>query len=378
MYLEYPWMLGPFHKAEEANPCLVPNEKSSFFCPVRQQHVAWEAKDVFNPAAVVRDGKVWLLYRAEDHLGKYAGTSRIGLAVSEDGLHFSTCPEPVLFPDEDGFQSFEWEGGCEDPRIVETEEGKYYLYYTSFNGRTALLCCAESTDLIHWKKHGPILRDALNGKYAGLWSKSGAVVCRQDGEHFYPVKLQGTYWMYWGESNIYAAVSEDLIHWTPVEFIADGSDPSHTYSPGRTNYSSETADGNTSGNSVLLPVIVPRKGNYDEYLCEPGPQALLTDAGIVLLYNGKGRNPEHLGGHDTMYQGGQLLLDPENPVCVIARTRKPFISPSESFELEGQVMPTCFLEGLVSFHGQYFLYYGTADSKVAVSVFQPDKEKGFL
>ena len=164
MYLEYPWMLGPFHKAEEANPCLVPNEKSSFFCPVRQQHVAWEAKDVFNPAAVVRDGKVWLLYRAEDHLGKYAGTSRIGLAVSEDGLHFSTRPEPVLFPDEDGFQSFEWEGGCEDPRIVETEEGKYYLYYTSFNGRTALLCCAESTDLIHWKKHGPIFRDALNGK----------------------------------------------------------------------------------------------------------------------------------------------------------------------------------------------------------------------
>ena len=375
---EFSWMLGPFRKAEEANPCLVPNEKSSFFCPVRQQRIAWEAKDVFNPAAVVRDGKVWLLYRAEDHIGKYAGTSRIGLAVSEDGLHFSTCPEPVLFPDDDGFQSFEWEGGCEDPRIVETEDGTYFLYYTAFNGKTALLCCAESTDLIRWKKHGPIFRDALNGKYAALWSKSGAVVCRQDGEHFYPVKLQGTYWMYWGESSIYTATSEDLIHWTPVEFTADGSDPSHTYSPGRTNYSSGAAGENESGNAVLLPVIIPRKGNYDEYLCEPGPQAILTDAGIVLLYNGKGGNPDRLGGHDTMYQGGQLLLDPQNPACVIARTQKPFISPSESFELEGQVMPTCFLEGLVYFHGQYFLYYGTADSKVAVATFQPDKGKGFL
>ena len=158
MCKEYPWMLGPFHKAAEANPCLVPKENTSFFCPVRQQNVAWESKDVFNPAAIVREDKVWLLYRAEDPVGKYAGTSRIGLAVSEDGLHFSTYPEPVLFPDADGFQSFEWEGGCEDPRIVETEDGKYFLYYTAFNGNVALLCCAESTDLIHWKKHAPSFR----------------------------------------------------------------------------------------------------------------------------------------------------------------------------------------------------------------------------
>ena len=31
--------------------------------------------------------------------------------------------------------------------------------------------------------------------------------------------------MYWGESDIYAATSDDLIHWTPVEFLADGADP---------------------------------------------------------------------------------------------------------------------------------------------------------
>lgn len=367
MHNEHFWMLGPFCKAESANPCLIPQEKSSFFCPVRQEDTAWEAKDIFNPAAVVKDDKVWLLYRAEDHIGKYAGTSRIGLAVSEDGLHFSTFPEPVLFPDNDSFQSIEWEGGCEDPRIVETEDGRYFLYYTAFNGTTALLCCAESTDLIHWKKHGPVFQNALNGKYAGFWSKSGAVVCRQCKEHFYPVKLQDVYWMYWGESNIYAATSKDLIQWTPVEYAAEGSDPEHTYS---------LRDSSSAGRSdlahVLLPIIFPRKGNYDEYLCEPGPQAVLTDNGIVLLYNGKGNNPEHLGGHDTMYQGGQLLLDPENPACVIARTTRPFISPSETFELEGQVMPTCFLEGMVYFHGQYFLYYGTADSKAAVAVFNAD------
>lgn len=253
-------------------------------------------------------------------------------------------------------------GRLRGSRIVETKDGRYFLYYTSYNGKVALLCCAESTDLVHWKKHGPIFKDAMNGKYKNLWSKSGAVVCRQEGDHFYPVKLKETYWMYWGESDIYAATSDDLIHWTPVEFLADGADPSHSFS----QHDSRCKD-NDEVARVLLPIIRPRVGNYDEFLCEPGPQAILTDAGIVLIYNGKGNNPERLGGHDTMYQGGQLLIDPENPTCLIARTTRPFISPSESFELEGQVMPTCFLEGLVSFHGRYYMYYGTADSKVAVA-----------
>ena len=74
-------------------------------------------------------------------------------------------PEPVLYPEKDEFSVYEWEGGCEDPRIVETKDGRYFLYYTSYNGKVALLCCAESTDLVHWKKHGPIFKDAMNGKY---------------------------------------------------------------------------------------------------------------------------------------------------------------------------------------------------------------------
>ena len=111
MTKEYSWMLGPFEKAAEANPCLVPNAVSRFFCPVQEKELGWEAKDVFNPAAVVKDDRVYLLYCAEDHEGKYAGTSRIGLAVSDDGLHFTTMPEPVLYPEKDEFSVYEWEGG---------------------------------------------------------------------------------------------------------------------------------------------------------------------------------------------------------------------------------------------------------------------------
>jgi hypothetical protein len=70
----------PFNKRADANPVLTPRAEAEFFCPVRKAVVKWEEKDVFNPAAVVRGGKVYLLYRAEDKVGKFAGTSRIGCA----------------------------------------------------------------------------------------------------------------------------------------------------------------------------------------------------------------------------------------------------------------------------------------------------------
>src|SRR6186713_2606539 len=85
---EYSWGLLPFIKADDVNPVLLPDTSSTFLCPVRNTIVQWEEKDVFNPAAVVRNDTVFLLFRAEDSIGKYAGTSRIG-AWSTDGLHFT-------------------------------------------------------------------------------------------------------------------------------------------------------------------------------------------------------------------------------------------------------------------------------------------------
>ncbi|MBO9659613.1 MAG: hypothetical protein J7527_12390, partial [Chitinophagaceae bacterium] len=126
------WMVQPFIKQDAVNPVLKPSP-IIFKDPILGKDVAWEAKDVFNPAAVVRDGKVYLLYRAEDTIGRFAGTSRIGLAYSEDGLHFNRNNDPVLFPANDAYKKYEWEGGCEDPRIVEDEKGTYYMTYTAYD-----------------------------------------------------------------------------------------------------------------------------------------------------------------------------------------------------------------------------------------------------
>ena len=53
-----------FHKVDIVNPILVPDTNSRFFCPLQNDSVAWEAKNVLNPTALVKDGKVYLLYRA--------------------------------------------------------------------------------------------------------------------------------------------------------------------------------------------------------------------------------------------------------------------------------------------------------------------------
>ena len=116
------WALLPFNKADSVNPILQPGT-GSFTDPIRKTKVLWEEKDVFNPAIVQKDGKIYMLYRAQDKIGKPEGTSRIGLAVSEDAIHFTRMPAPVLYPDNDSFKKLEWEGGCEDPRVVEGEDG---------------------------------------------------------------------------------------------------------------------------------------------------------------------------------------------------------------------------------------------------------------
>lgn len=337
---EESWTLTPFVKIDHANPCLLPSAQPKFFCPVRRDTVGWEEKDVFNPTAVIREGQVHLIYRAEDTVGKHAGTSRLGLAVSDDGYRFTKREQPIFYPDNDQMKVYEWEGGCEDPRIIETEEGRYFMTYTAWDGQTARLCIASSDDLINWQKHGLVLGQAYNGKYKDTWSKSGAIVARREGEKLIAQKINGKYWMYWGDTNIFICTSEDLVNWLPLE----------------------------DEQGALLILMGPRKGKFDSRLVEPGPSPLVTDAGIVFIYNGMNRqeigNPELPEG---TYAAGQVLIDKNDPTKVIDRSDSYFMKPDKEYEIAGQVNRVCFVEGLVPFKGKWLLYYGTADSKIAVA-----------
>jgi len=340
------WEIGPFVKVDSLNPILGPLE-TKWFCPMRQDSVMWEGKDIFNPCAVVREGKVYMLYRAEDFIGKHNGTSRIGLAVSEDGLHFERYPMPVFYPEEDEFTNIEWEGGVEDPRIVEDENGIYYMTYTAYDGKQTWLCIATSEDLIVWRKHGVVFDEIDENLKITLSFKSGSIVSKLIDDKMIATKINGKYWMYWNVGELYLSTSDDLIHWNPVM----------------------TEDG-----SYYAPALQarPDKLHVDNIMCEPGPAALLTDKGILVFYNGISNGVPSANGRpdgDALtWAGVQVLFDPTNPLKPIARAEDAFIRPEKNYEITGQVNSVTFIEGMVKFNGKWFIYYGTADSYIAVAV----------
>ena len=329
------WQLGPFEKVDSINPILRPTATQEFTDPITKGIVQWEGRNVLNPSALVKDGKVYMIYRAQDE----AMTSRLGLAVSEDGLHFKKEPAPIFYPDNDDMKSYEWKGGVEDPRIVESEDGSYILTYTSYDGKTARLCIASSTDLRSWTKHGLVLGE---GKYKDQWSKAGAIVSRRVGSKIVATKINGKYWMYFGDTNLFMASSEDLIKWEVIE---------------------------NSESKKMISVLHSRPGYFDSRLVEPGPYALLQDEGILLIYNASNaENNNDVRLPKFTYAAGQALFDKNVPYKLIDRTDEYFIHPDKDYERVGEVNEVCFVEGLVYFKNKWFLYYGTADSKIAVAV----------
>jgi predicted GH43/DUF377 family glycosyl hydrolase len=339
------WMLAGFMRPPHAQPIITPRPDSTFRDTPKSTQVHWEALHTFNPAAITRGGKVYVLYRAEDDSGenKIGGhASRIGLAESDDGIHFRRDPNPVLYLADDDQRQREQRGGCEDPRIVEAEDGTYVMTYTQWNHVIYDTAVATSKDLRHWRKHGPIFAKAFGGKYTGLQYKSAGIVTTLRSGRLIAARIGGKYWMYWGEGEIHLATSENLLDWSPLE-DAEGK---------------------------LMTVLSKREGHFDSEFPEVGAPPVLTSYGIVLLYNGK--NAATRGDPDLApetYAAGEALFAADDPAHLLARTDHPVFKPELPFERSGQYAAgTTFTEGLVYFKHKWFLYYGCADSFVGVAI----------
>lgn len=330
-----------FRRLDNAKPIIAADPASVFHCPMRNAPVHWRALHAFNPAAVVHDDAVYILFRAEDDSGAMeigGHTSRLGLARSTDGFNFEVLPSPVVFPADDSQRVAEWDGGCEDPRLAVREDGLFVCTYSQYNRKAVYLGIATSRDLVFWTKHG----SAFTGtSYEKMMMKSGAVVHRLVNDRMVAAKIGGRYWMLFGQGKIHAAHSTDLIHWQPVE-----------ESPGK-----------------LKVVMAPRPGCFDSVLAEAGPPPLLTSRGIVMLVNGK--NAAQDGDQSRPageYGVGRVLLDAHDPTRVLERDISPCFVPELAWEKTGQYEAgTAFAEGLVRFKGQWLLYYGAADSVVGVA-----------
>jgi len=271
---------------------------------------------------VIKDGERYvMLYRAQDA----KGTSRLGMAVSRDGILFAREPGPALAPEAE----YERGGGVEDPRLVKIG-ATFYLTYTAYDGKNAQLALATSPDLRRWTRRGVIM-PANTGRWNVKWTKSGAILTEPVG---------GRYWMYYmadaaaGSDQMGVAYSTDLRRWT------------------------EALD---------APVLGRRPGRFDSRVVEPGPPPVMLREGIFLVYNG--------ADDRLVYRTGWALFDRTDPTRVLARCDAPVFAPERDWERAGQVPNVVFVEGLVREGRRWLFYYGGADKHVGVAEAVIDKRR---
>lgn len=312
------------------NPVLEPN----------QSHW-WESEAVFNPAAFIYRDKVHLLYRA---IGK-DGVSRIGYAVSDDGIHFTRFAEPAYDPSGESIalaaearqhdrnlMSYDtlsynravasgggW-GGSEDPRAVVIEE-EVIMTFTAFEG---------------WQNvRMTLTRAALDTTGTGLFNWEQGIYLSPPGEVqknwiLFPEKIRGKYALL---TNVYPDI--EITYFDP-KTIAD------------------------EGYITSKFTRQPRKGHWDTYIRGAGAPPLKTNHGWLVLYHATDEKDP------GRYKVGAMLLDLKNPKKVLYRATEPILEPDEWYENEWKT-GVVYATGAVIFNGDLLVYYGAGDKFVAAA-----------
>ncbi len=292
-----------------ANPILLPNLSSE-----------WECTNVFNPAVIHYNGLFHMHYRAQG----LDWVSRIGYAVSEDGIHWNRMRQPMLSPI-DGTDS----RGIEDPRVTEIE-GRFYMCYTAYgrefsgdneptHARGGVLpMIAVSDNLITWERIGPIVRGENNKDHV-----------------LFPRKLNGRYAaLHRRWPDVWIAYSDDLFTWNEED---------------------------------MSPIYGPRRDDpdaWDSKSVGSNGVPIETEQGWLLIYHGY--NDDHV------YRFGVCLVDLTDPMHVIARPKEAIFEPREIWEIRGDVPNVVFSSANPVVDGTVYVYYGGGDHVIGLATCQLD------
>ena len=295
------------------NPILLPDKN----------HL-WEAKAVFNPAAVRIKNMTHILYRAlsEDN------TSYIGYASTKDGVHiYDRLAEPVYVPREP-FEMKKISGansGCEDPRLTKIGS-TIYMCYTAFDGigppGVAITSISEKKFLArNWRWEKPVIITP-----SGLDDKDTCI---------FPEKTKNGYF---------------FLHRINNDICGDYL---------------KSLDFSTEKMRKCIHILSPRINSWDNSKVGISAPPIKTKYGWLLFYHGVSKN------HST-YRVGVALLSLKDPGIVLARTTDPIFEPLEPYEKNGVVNNVVFPCGVVEDHGLLYIYYGGADTVVGVATIETD------
>src|SRR5690606_17693492 len=223
--------------------------------------------------------------------------SRIGYAVSLDGLHWNRLEQPVLVPHR-GAEDYR---GVEDPRVTPLDGG-FYMTYTAYGANEYYPMIAQSKNLIDWVDIGPLEKQ------------------RNKDHVLFPEKIGGRYAiLHRRPPNIWIGFSDDLVTWTDHKILMTPLDD--------VPWASKSIGANG------LPIK--------------------TEHGWLLFYHGYG--PEHVYRHSV------ALLDLEDPTRVLHRPKTTIIEPRETWEIRGDVPNVVFSCSNNVVGDELWFYYAGAD-----------------
>lgn len=271
---------------------------------------------IFNSAVIPYEGAFIGVFRGE----QTNGVPYIYLGRSQDAIHWEFEPEKINFVDENG-QPF-MPHYAYDPRLVKVEDTYYIIWCQDFYG--AAIGVAKTTDFKSFVRvENPFLPFNRN-----------AVL--------FPRKIDGNFCM-----------------------LSRPSDSGHT--PFGDIFLSESPDMTFWGKHRH---VMGTTGNWWEGLKIGGGAAPIeTSEGWLLFYHGVSGT---CNGY--VYSIGGAILDIDNPSIVKYRCSNFLITPENWYEERGFVPNVCFPCATIhdSQTGRIALYYGAADSYVALAFTQLD------
>lgn len=315
--------------------------------------IEFENEGVFNPACIEKDGIIHLFYRAV-HQGNF---STLGYCQIKNNQIIYRPETPFLFPE------YQYEShGIEDPRIT-CLDGKYYLLYTAYDGQNALVAYATSNDLNTFTKQGLITPQISYDEAEDIFRNTGIVnkytfyekVFRQSRGYnvhlwekdtiLFPKKINGHY-----------AILHRILPGIQICYFDDFDQLTQDF---WRRYLRNLND---------YIVLDPRYLFENSYIgggCVP----IDTPQGWLLIYHSAQEDLKE----GQIYHACAALLDKNNPQKVIGRLDHPLFSPEIEWEKQGFVNNVVFPTSAVVNDDILSIYYGAADTKIALRKFSLSK-----
>lgn len=305
----------------------------------------FESHAVLNPACIEIGGVTHMLYRAVRE-GDFV--SSIGHCIIDGKKDIQRFDKPALFPE------FDYEKhGVEDPRIV-LFEGLYYVFYTAFDGKNALIAYATTPDMVTFTKHG-VISPTISYKEAAR------IFCRPN--------VREKYFLF--DAYTRDRAGEDILLWEKDAFIFPRKIKGkialvHRIMPGiQIIYFDDFKDltnefwrdylKNLARHILLDPLFVFESRNVGGG-CPP----IETKDGWLFIYHAV---EDSLIG--SVYHAAAALFDINDPTKLIGRLSYPLFSPKEEWERKGTVNNVVFPSGTVLKYDRLHIYYGAADELIA-------------